>query len=291
VDRITIVGSGLIGGSLAKALRARAPRTKVRGIDREPVLAAAGPLLDEVAAPGSEKARDLIASSELVVLAMPVAAIAEALEPVLDAISEGAVVTDTGSVKGPMLARAGAHPRAARFVGGHPMAGREIGGFESSSAELFEGSRWLIVDRPGGYAPAPSPDALQRVVELVRTVGAEPVFIDPKSHDRAMAYVSHAPQLVASTLVAVAARAGALAESGPGFRDMTRIAGGPEHVWRDILAANRTEVAAALAAILEPLERARTLLAQGDDAGLSYVMGLLDEARKSRTGRGGAPII
>jgi prephenate dehydrogenase len=120
---------------------------------------------------------------------------------------------------------------------------------------------------------------MNRVAELARAVGAEPVLIDAAAHDRAMAYVSHAPQLVASALYAVAARNGVLGAAGPGFRDMTRIAGGPPSIWRDIFETNRHEIAAALTQLLSELAAPATL---GNDEGLAAAVALLERAQAAK---------
>ncbi|HMJ56276.1 MAG TPA: prephenate dehydrogenase dimerization domain-containing protein, partial [Polyangiaceae bacterium] len=176
-----------------------------------------------------------------------------------------------------------------RFVGGHPMAGREVGGFEASSSGLFEQTSWFVTQRgqdaaDSGAGPVPKTDprALPRALDLARVVGADPTIVDADAHDRAMAYVSHTPQLLASALYGVAARAGVLREAGSGFRDVTRIAGGSSSMWRDIFAANREQIAAALGEILEPLVRAQEALVAGDEAGLLAVLRLLEDAQAAR---------
>jgi len=109
------------------------------------------------------------------------------------------------------------------------------------------------------------------------------VTLDADAHDRAMAYVSHVPQLIASALYGVAARAGVLGEAGPGFRDLTRIAGGPPPVWRDIFESNRQEIAAALGNILEPLVDFRNKLAAGDEKALDAAIALLERAHVAKS--------
>src|SRR5690242_8325777 len=126
-DRITVVGCGLIGGSLVRALRARKPGLRIGAIDSEEVLAAARPLLDDVAPRGTKDAMRLVEQAEIVVLATPVSDIVGAIGPFLERIRPDGVVTDTGSVKRAMLAAAAGATRGERFVGGHPMSGREVG--------------------------------------------------------------------------------------------------------------------------------------------------------------------
>jgi prephenate dehydrogenase len=218
----------------------------------------------------------------LVVLAMPIGAIVDSLSWVLATASKGAVVTDTGSVKKPVVAAARSNANASRFVAGHPMAGREVGGFEASSPDLFERARWFIAEDLSKGAPQADPAALARIEALARAVGAEPALIDAAAHDRAMAYVSHAPHLIASALYAMAARAGVLAEAGPGFRDVTRISGAPSSTWRDIFETNRAELASALGEILEPLVELRRGLAAGEEGAVLAALALLDEAQTAK---------
>jgi prephenate dehydrogenase len=274
VGRVTVVGCGLIGGSIVKALRERT-RANVAAIDSAPVLHLAEAWLDDFAVAGSTRARELVAGADVTVLALPVGSIVANLPWVLESLGAEGVATDTGSVKRSVMKAARAHERGERFVGGHPMTGREVSGFEVSTPVLFEGSRWFLVH------DAPAGPSAQRVTDLVRAVGAVPVSVDADVHDRTMAYASHAPQLIASALVAIAGRAGVLADAGPGFRDLTRIAGGPTGVWRDVFAANSGEIATALAEILGPLAAVQDKLALGDEPGLDLAMSLLDEARRA----------
>jgi prephenate dehydrogenase len=293
LGRVTVIGCGLIGGSLVKRLRDRHEAVRVSAIDRQEVLDAARAYLDDGATPGAPAAVALVADSDLVVLATPTSTIVRDIGWVLDAVGPDAVVTDTGSVKQPIVEAAARQQRAERFVGGHPMAGREIGGFDASSPGLFEGTRWFIVagtSLEGATERSPDStvrmtysDAMARVVELVGAVGAEPIFVEADAHDRAMAYVSHVPQLLASALYAVAARAGVLGQAGAGFRDVTRIAGGPRAMWRDIFEANRQKIATALGDVVDPLVRVRDALAQDGEAGLSAALDLLEQAYLARS--------
>jgi prephenate dehydrogenase len=295
LGHVTIVGCGLIGGSLVKRLRERTAAQRISAIDREEVLALARSYLDGAAIPGSPSAARLVAESDLIVLATPVGTIVRDLSWVLDRIRPDAVVTDAGSVKQPIVEMAARHAKGARFVGGHPMAGREVGGFEASSPDLFSGVRWFIVagsapsnatpDAPGATVRLAYSDAIARVVELIGFIGAEPRFVDAEAHDRAMAYLSHAPQLVASALYVAAARAGVVGDGGPGFRDVTRIAGGPSAMWRDILEANRRRIATALEDVLRPLIELQRALAQ---EGETDVMDLVDLLEKAQTARAAA---
>jgi prephenate dehydrogenase len=282
LGRVTIVGCGLIGGSIVKGLRARGAAKSVCAVDRADVLALAAPLLDESAAAGTREARSVVAKSDLVILAAPVAAILESLNWVLDAIGPRGVVTDTGSVKMPILAAVEAHSRASRFVAGHPMAGRETGGFEVSSPTLFEGAKWFLVSEPAEGIRSDR-DAMEQVSALVVALGASTRAIDGRAHDRAMAYVSHVPHLISSAVYDAAARAGVVGEAGPGFRDVTRIAGAPPLIWRDIFEANRDQIAAALGQVLEPLVGLWNQLRAGDKAAVLSAVELLERAGRAKS--------
>jgi len=277
LGRVAIVGLGLIGGSIAKALRERRLGDAVFGIDLAPVLAAAGGLLDEGAVAGSDEALDLLHRADIVVLATPGRIALDALPSTLDAIREGAVVTDTASVKLPLLSRALAHPRGHRFVPGHPMAGREIGGFDASRADLFEDKRWFLAEADA------DPAAVAKVRELVRALGAEPCAVSADEHDRAMALVSHLPHLVTSALVELAAGADALDYAGTGFHDTTRIAGGPANVWADIFTQNRGNLVASLDALVRRLDEIKVALASGEREGVEAALALLSTARRAKT--------
>lgn len=243
---VAVAGLGLIGGSLARVLGARGHR--VLGVDREPVLRAARRVRAIEAGTTLEAAcRD----ADVLVLAAPPAANMALLKRVARLARPSLVVTDVTSVKGPIVAEA-RRLGLRHFVGGHPMAGTERAGFAASRADLFEGRPW-IVTRPA--------DALaERVVRaLARTAGAHPVTLDAREHDRFVALVSHVPQILSWALRATAEGDPVgrrhLALAGPGFQDMTRLAKSPKGLWREILAANSSEVRRALRALRATLSR------------------------------------
>jgi prephenate dehydrogenase len=162
-----------------------------------------------------------------------------------------AVITDVSSVKGPICEEA-KRLRLLRFVGGHPMAGGEGRGFAASSRSLFRGRPWILT-------PASSRAAARTVREMVAATGATSVRMDAAAHDRAVAFLSHAPQIVAWALRS-AAREDPTARrhlrvAGPGYRDMTRLARSPRRLWRDILRQNEREVVRAVDALQRALAR------------------------------------
>jgi prephenate dehydrogenase len=247
--RIAVVGLGLVGGSLARALTTAGYR--VLGIDRPQVRRAARAAR---AVAETASAVERAASADVVVLAAPPFANRALLRRLARVARPDLVITDVGSVKGPIV-REAARLRLASFVGGHAMAGSEQRGFGASSVDLFRGAVWWLV-------PASDPRATRTVRSLVRAVGARPVIIDAAGHDRVVAFLSHVPQVTSWALIE-AARADPvvrrhLGSAGPGFRDMTRLARSPKGLWSEILRENRAEVARGLAAVARRLAARRT---------------------------------
>jgi prephenate dehydrogenase len=276
VVRVAVVGFGLIGGSVAFATRSRGIASHVIGVDRADVIATvearrAGDELVDVADEG--KAREALASVDLVVVATPVGAIEATIGDVLDV---AAVATDCGSTKRAILASAARSSRRGRFVPGHPMAGLPEGGIQRARADLFEGRKWLLC--PEGS----DDDAVLRVEEMVRAVGATPIRLSADEHDRAVALTSHLPQVLASAIAVLAESRGAGVAAGPAFQSATRVAGGGESMWRDILATNADEVSAVLDALGTELDAvSRALRRQPPD--LAPALRLLERARGLRT--------
>lgn len=234
---MAICGLGLVGSSLARALSARG--YVVVGVDRPSASKRAR------AARAIARAVDLetaAAEADVLVLAAPPQANLWLLRRVAALRRPGLVVTDVTSVKGPIVAEA-RRLRLEGFVGGHPMAGNEGSGFGAGSATLFRGRGWILV-------PGRDRRATRRVERLVRAVGARPVRMTAAAHDRVVARLSHLPQLVAWALFATARQDAVTRRlmnlAGPGFCDMTRLARSPKGLWREILGANRAEVARAL---------------------------------------------
>jgi len=273
MKRIAIVGLGLIGGSLGLGARRRGMR--VIGIDWERTLRGerARDCADDLV-PAEQRAAcaGALASAELAVLAAPVSVILGELGGVLGQCD---TVTDCGSTKREIASAADRSPRGRRFVPGHPMAGAAEGGLSHARADLFEGRPWILC--PEGR----DRDAVERVEELVRAVGAQPLALSAERHDRLVALVSHVPQLVASAVAALGAEWGAEGVAGPAYEGLTRTAGGDPGMWQDIFATNPDQVAEALGDLAEQLGRvARALERTPPDIGPA--MRLLEQARRSR---------
>ena len=243
---IAIAGLGLIGGSLAKALRRAGYR--VIGVDTPARVRAARTAISETAA----TVTDACGRADVLVLAAPPAANLRLLREAARAGADGLVITDVAGAKRAICAEA-KRLRLRGFVGGHPMAGRERSGFAASSPDLFRGRAWILT--PGRPADA----ATRTVARLARAAGARPAVLTPAVHDRVIAYLSHVPQLV-SWAIASAARNDPVARrylglAGPGFASMTRLARSPRGWWREVLAQNAREVARARAGLLRELRR------------------------------------
>lgn len=245
---VAVVGLGLVGGSLSRALVGAGHA--VVGVDT-PAVRRRARLAGAVSATVSTLEEAALVA-DVVVLAAPPEANLRLLVRAARCIRPGTVITDVGSVKGPICARARAL-RLRTFVGGHPMAGSEASGFDASSADLFRGHPWILV--PAGGSPA----ALAAARGLARAVGGRPVVVAPDEHDRAMAFLSHMPQVVAWAIAEASRRdpvaARHLGLAGNGFRDMTRLARSPRGLWRQILGQNRRAIAGAMRVLRAELLR------------------------------------
>jgi prephenate dehydrogenase len=257
--RIAIVGTGLMGASIALAAR-RAGTEHVRGFDPDPAALAVASergAVDE-AAPSLDEALE---GAELAVVAVPVTQLASQVGTVLAAAPEGCTVTDVGSTKSAVCAAAGG---SSHFVGGHPVCGSEARGPEHATADLFDGATWFLTPL------AETDPARYRLVHgFVGELGATPVAIDPAAHDRLVSLTSHLPHALANLLVnhAGAARVDGhepLAAAGPSLRDMTRVAGANPRIWVDIFLDNAPELAAALAEHRRRVEQLEAALHAGD---------------------------
>jgi prephenate dehydrogenase len=275
MKQIAVFGFGLVGASLPAAVRAAEPAIRIVAVDLPAVVAssAAQAHADELVESGDRaRVRAVAEASDVCVLAAPVSVIVATLPALLE---HAPVVTDCGSTKRSICAVASASPRAARFVPGHPMAGGPEGGAAQARAELFRAQTWLLCPENSDA------DALARVESLIALVGANCVHMAIDAHDRAVAYTSHAPQVMASALAVLAARANAALAAGPAFRATTRSAGGSESMWRDIFAANGDEVSRVLRELASELADVAAGL-EGLPADTSAAMALLAAARALR---------
>jgi prephenate dehydrogenase len=258
--RVTVLGTGLIGGSFALALRKQFPGISVTGYDRPETLARAherGAVQKSVADPA-----EAVRGADLVYIALPIAATLHALPAIAAAAESGGLVTDSCSTKTVIVGEAQKlFQRGARFLGGHPMAGKERSGIDYADAELFRGAPYALIG-----SETDSDARLQNFVSLLRAIGANPVWCDAETHDWAVGIVSHLPQLVSVALAGVVQdetdETGLpLSLAGTGLHDTLRLAGSPYGVWRDILLTNKDNVSRALERLAQAVDHLRTQLA------------------------------
>ena len=279
IERLAVVGVGLLGGSVARAARARGLARHIVGIgrDRERLAPALKDgTLDAVTTDVAEGVR----GADLIVLAATVLANESLLAQVWQAASPGAVVTDVGSTKRGIVAaaeRLGVNRRV-RFVGSHPMAGSERSGYAIAREDLFDGATVIVTP-----TETSDPDAVKTVVGLWEATGARVVTMDPDTHDRAVAAISHLPHVVAWALVDAVARfePAALDVAARGFKDTTRIAASDPLVWKEILLANRDAVVASLRAFRAALDDLEQSIAAGDSAALEATLARIKAQRET----------
>jgi prephenate dehydrogenase len=261
LEQLTILAPGLIGGSVARAARARGVARRIVIWARRPEtrLALGEQAWCSVAAATPEEA---VKGAGMVVIAAPVDRIVPLAQQVAPFLAQGALVSDVGSVKGE-ISRMGheAVGGKAHFVGAHPMAGSEKTGWEHGKADLFEGRTCFVT--PVGQS---DPGAVAGVVAFWKDLGSEVVTVDPDKHDEIVANISHLPQLLASSLCAFLATRDPSWRNfaGAGLRDTTRIAGSDPKLWRTILEQNRDEVLRALRAFQDDIQGLQAALANRD---------------------------
>lgn len=258
--RVAIIGTGLIGGSFALALRRHFPDVTVVGYDRPDTLnrAVERGAINNAA---SDLAGALV-GADLVYIALPIIPTLEILPEIAKHVAPGALVTDAGSTKSVICRTAREEFRGgAVFLGGHPMAGKEQSGIEHADAELFRGAPYALIGSEGA-----APPRAKMFAEMLVAIGAQPVWCDAEKHDWAVGIASHLPQLLSVALARVAQdetdETGLpLSLAGQGLQDMLRLAGSPYSVWRDILLTNTENVSRALDRVAQAVDYLRTRLA------------------------------
>jgi len=262
---ITIVGVGLLGGSLGLAVKAVRPGARIVGVGHR------RSSLDEALAVGAADAVTLdaaegVKTADLVILCTPVGLFEPLLRQMAPALKPRCVVTDVGSTKAGVVRTAERILRdRAAFVGSHPIAGSERRGVSFARGDLFAGKTCILT--PTARTPSA---ALKRVDRFWNELGMRTVQMTPARHDRALARVSHLPHALAALLVNVQ-NADDLDLAGTGFIDTTRIAGGDPVMWRDICLTNRKALDTALAGYVKHVDKLRKSLAEGDGAALERI--------------------
>ncbi len=262
-DCISILGLGLMGGSLGLALKKFAPSIRVAGYARREetrVSAISLGAVDEAFPDPVEAAR----GAGIVIACVPVQTIPRIVRAAIPGLSPGAVMTDVGSTKAKLCAELSAEVSDAggRFVGAHPIAGSELQGLDAARADLYRGA--VVIVTPGENEK----DQAALVSRMWATMGATVVSMRPEEHDRMLAKTSHLPHMVAVTLAASVAQGGEFENKsvfcGPGFHDTTRVAAGSPQVWLDILRTNQEGVYRELASFRDHLDQVLSWLDEKD---------------------------
>lgn len=264
ISGVTILGTGLIGGSFGLALRKYATEVCVSGWDRPEVVreAQSRAAIDQSF---SGELAPALESSDLIYIALPIAATIDLLPEIAHRAPAHALVTDACSTKVRIIQAAADHfssENGPLFLGGHPMAGRELSGIAHADADLFRGNTYALV----GESPAPANPRVSAFVKILEKIGARPIWLGAPQHDYAVGLASHLPQLAAVAL------AGFLYDrldenglpitlAGPGLRDSLRLAGSPYATWRDIVLTNQEVLSAALDLFARRLDDLRERLA------------------------------
>lgn len=260
IRQITIVGTGLIGGSFALAMKKRRFQGAIVGCDRAPVLRRAREA--GAISSGYLHPADAVRGSDVVLLAAPVGAIIDLIARLGPALPAKALLTDVGSTKAEVVQCAQSvfgKAAARRFLAGHPMAGREQSGVEFADPDLFEGAAWFVTPLPGQN---PYSGLGGEFLEWVERIGARSASMDAREHDQLCAWISHVPQMMSTALAAAlvdefGADAPLLEAGGRALREFTRISASPYSMWRDIALTNKTNLRHALLKLEQRLAHIR----------------------------------
>ena len=259
-SQVSIIGVGVIGGSLGLAIKKHFRSVTVVGFDRRDVLARA--LNKRAIDKAATNLRTAVEKADLVFLAMPVSEILKALPLVAKYSRANALVSDVGSVKESIVRRAQRCFPKGNFIGGHPMAGIELSGVEAAHPLLFENAVYVLTPTHTKLTAE-----VKRLATFLEALGARVVLLDPRTHDEVASVVSHLPQLTAVALTNVAGRRHTsgrhhLNLAAGGFRDLTRIASSKPEIWNDILTQNKTAIDKSLGLMIRELSAYRRLLAR-----------------------------
>lgn len=269
INRLAVIGTGLIGGSFARALREAGAVKTIIGIDSDNAnleKALELGIVDETFCDAGQG----VSRADLVFIAVPVCSIVAVVKSIATALPHGCIVSDGGSVKAAIINQCEAlMPTGCHFVGGHPIAGTENSGATAAFATLYSGKRCILTPTANT-----SPAALETVTRLWSAAGANVTTMEPEHHDRIFAEISHLPHMVAYSLVHAVGSADAEGEnvlsfSAGGFRDFTRIASSDPVMWRDIALMNREAILNSIAGFSASLEELRHKIENGDGQGLA----------------------
>jgi len=283
IRQITIIGTGLIGGSLGLSLRKKKFAGRIIGCDREGTLekAKARGAIDE----GTANPGDAVRGSQLIVLATPVLAICDLIERLGPTLPARALLTDVGSTKVAVVERAQkvfGKNAAKRFLAGHPMAGKEMSGVDYADADLFQKAVWFLTPLPGQNLHE---GLFAEYAGWIDAIGARIAMLSPDEHDRLCAWISHVPQMLSTALAAAlveefGAEAPVLPAGGRALQEMTRISASPYSMWRDVGITNKKNLEDALWKVEQRLAHIRENLATRE---LAAEFERAHELRKARS--------
>jgi prephenate dehydrogenase len=278
MKRLAVIGPGLLGGSIALAA-ARLPDWSVAPWARRPE--AVAELRERHRFEhASHDLRAVAREADLVILCVPIGAMPALAAELAPVIPPHAIVTDVGSVKGPVAAAlTPLFSQRGHFIGSHPMAGSEQTGMKAARADLFRGSVCILTPEE-----ASRPEAVQALRAFWEALGCRVRELSPAQHDETVGLISHLPHLVAAALVRTVQMAtpGAIEFAGPGFRDTTRVAAGPPEMWAEILTSNRAAVQKWTEAMIEKLHEILTLLDHATPGGQTMLNEYLAQAKADR---------
>ena len=281
--QLGVIGCGLMGGSFALALRRAGLVKRVVGYSKSPSTtdkARRMGVIDQAA----ESALLAVSGSDIVLMAVPVAASEATFRAILPLIEPGVLLMDVGSTKRDVVDAAirTLKDRLPNFVPAHPIAGKEVAGIEHADATLYQGQQVILTP-----LPQTSPDLIQKATDVWAAIGSQVLRMTPENHDAAFAAVSHLPHLLAFAYVNGVARqpdgADFLSLAGPGFRDFTRIAAGDPAMWRDVLVANRDELGKQLQHFRQALEAMEYVMKSGNSEALEELIRAASCARAGWT--------
>jgi len=274
--KITIIGVGLIGGSLGLALKEKKPNFKIAGIDKQTIIekAITRGAIDE----GTVNLEEGIKEADIIIIATPVKTILNILTRINPFLKKGCLVTDTGSTKKQIVQKANKIlSEDIFFIGGHPVAGSEKCGIESADPCLFHNKTYILTP-----APKSNLRALEKMSLLIKMIGAKELILDPLEHDRIVSAVSHLPQIIAVSLINAIGELALRGNNnnyfkavGEGFKDMTRITSSPYKMWEDICETNQEN-------ILEMIQEFRNYLGILEDKLKNNPSRLKEEFQKAK---------
>ncbi|WP_310496763.1 prephenate/arogenate dehydrogenase family protein [Sandarakinorhabdus sp.] len=279
--RVAIIGMGLIGSSLARGVRSHMPTVRLTVADADPAVRARVAALD-IADDVADGAGAAVVDADLVILCVPVGAMAAVAAEIAGELSPGAIVSDVGSVKGAVLAVLSAALPGVAVIPAHPVAGTEKSGPDAGFASLFE-NRWCIITPPEGADAG----AVARLSAFWTRLGARVETMDAAHHDRVLAVTSHLPHLIAYSIVGTASdleavtRSEVIKYSAGGFRDFTRIAASDPVMWRDVFLGNREAVLELLGRFTEDLVALQRAIRWGDGDTLEALFTRTRDIRRS----------